>query len=100
MKELYVMKSLKGHSNIVTLCAHTIMDMGRTKEALFVMEYCEKSLVNVLESRGDGYYEEKEMLAIFRDVMLHNMSALRALVGLHQLLRALFKHDGKMDAQL
>lgn len=68
MKELFVMKSLKGHPNIVTLCAHTIMDMGRTKEALFVMEYCEKSLVNVLDSRGAGYYEEKQILAIFRDV--------------------------------
>ncbi|WOH14606.1 hypothetical protein DCAR_0934126 [Daucus carota subsp. sativus] len=68
MKEISVMKSLKGHPNVVTLCAHTIMDMGRTKEALLVMEYCEKSLVNVLESRGAGYYEEKQILAIFRDV--------------------------------
>ncbi|KAL1802560.1 hypothetical protein ACET3Z_031207 [Daucus carota] len=68
MKEISVMKSLKGHPNVVILCAHTIMDMGRTKEALLVMEYCEKSLVNVLESRGAGYYEEKQILAIFRDV--------------------------------
>ncbi|KAL2478462.1 Protein kinase superfamily protein [Forsythia ovata] len=68
MKEISVMKSLKGHPNIVTLYAHTIFDMGRTKEALLLMEYCEKSLVNVLENRGAGFFEEKQILAIFRDV--------------------------------
>ena len=68
MKEISVMKSLKGHPNVVTLCAHTILDMGRTKEALLVMEFCEKSLVNVLESRGTGYFDEKQVLLIFRDV--------------------------------
>ncbi|XP_059651805.1 uncharacterized protein LOC132299292 isoform X3 [Cornus florida] len=67
-KEISVMKSLRGHPNIVTLCAHTIFDMGRTKEALLVMEFCEKSLVNVLESRGSGYFEEKQIFVIFRDV--------------------------------
>ncbi|KAK9161253.1 hypothetical protein Syun_007594 [Stephania yunnanensis] len=35
---------------------------------LYVMEFCEKSLVNVLERRGAGYFEEKRVLAIFRDV--------------------------------
>uniref|UniRef100_A0A803L8T3 non-specific serine/threonine protein kinase n=1 Tax=Chenopodium quinoa TaxID=63459 RepID=A0A803L8T3_CHEQI len=68
MKEIKVMKSLKGHPNVVTLYSHTILDMGRTKEALLVMECCEKSLVNVLESRGTGYFEEKQIMAIFRDV--------------------------------
>ncbi|KAL2514201.1 Protein kinase superfamily protein [Forsythia ovata] len=68
MKEILVMKSLKGHPNIVTLYAHTILDMGRTKEALLLMEYCEKSLVNVLDSRGAGFFEEKQILQIFRDV--------------------------------
>ncbi|CAK7331813.1 unnamed protein product [Dovyalis caffra] len=68
MKEINVMKVLKGHPNVVTLYAHTILDMGRTKEALLVMEFCEKSLVNVLESRGAGYFEEKQVLSIFRDV--------------------------------
>lgn len=68
MKEIAVMKSLKGHPNIVTLHAHTILDMGRTKEAFIVMEVCEKSLVNVLESRGAGFFEEKQVFAIFRDV--------------------------------
>ncbi|XAR63407.1 Non-specific serine/threonine protein kinase [Bertholletia excelsa] len=67
-KEISVMKSLKGHPNVVTLYAHAIFDMGRTKEALLVMEYCEKSLVNVLESRGAGYFEEKQILVIFRDI--------------------------------
>lgn len=67
-KEISVMKVLKGHPNVVTLHAHTILDMGRTKEALLVMEFCEKSLVNVLESRGAGYFEEKQILSIFRDV--------------------------------
>lgn len=68
MKEIQVMKSLKGHPNVVTLYSHTILDLGRTKEALLVMECCEKSLVNVLESRGAGYFDEKQILTIFRDV--------------------------------
>ncbi|XP_030965758.1 AP2-associated protein kinase 1-like [Quercus lobata] len=68
MKEISVLKSLKGHPNVVTLYAHTILDMGRTKEAFLVMEFCEKSLVNVLESRGSGFFDEKQVLSIFRDV--------------------------------
>ncbi|KAK6933696.1 Protein kinase domain [Dillenia turbinata] len=68
MKEISVMKSLKGHPNVVTLYAHSIFDMGRTKEAFLVMEFCEKSLVNVLENRGAGFFEEKQVLSIFRDV--------------------------------
>lgn len=68
MKEISVMKSLRGHPNVVTLHAHTILDMGRTKEALLVMEFCERSLVNVLESRGAGFFDEKQVLLIFRDV--------------------------------
>ncbi|WMV10903.1 hypothetical protein MTR67_004288 [Solanum verrucosum] len=68
LKEISVMKSLKGHPNVVTLHAHTILDMGRTKEALLVMEYCEQSLVSVLENRGAGFFEEKQALLIFRDV--------------------------------
>ncbi|CAH1416033.1 unnamed protein product [Lactuca virosa] len=67
-KEISVMKSLQGHPNIVMLCAHTFLDTGRTKEALLVMEFCDKSLVNVLESRGAGFFEEKQILQIFRDV--------------------------------
>ncbi|KAK9163115.1 hypothetical protein Syun_004017 [Stephania yunnanensis] len=42
--------------------------MGRTKEMFLVMEFCKKSLVNVLERRGAGYFEEKQVLTIFRDV--------------------------------
>ena len=68
LKEVSVMKSLRGHPNVVTLYAHTIIDMGRTKEALLVMEFCEKSLVSVLESRGAGYFDENQVLLIFRDV--------------------------------
>ncbi|KAE9584915.1 hypothetical protein Lal_00024348 [Lupinus albus] len=67
-KEISVMKSLVGHPNVVTLHAHTIFDMGRTKEAFLVMEFCEKSLVTVLESRGAAYFDEKQILLIFRDV--------------------------------
>ncbi|KAK7283848.1 hypothetical protein RIF29_13596 [Crotalaria pallida] len=67
-KEISVMKSLRGHPNVVTLHANAILDMGRTKEAFLVMEFCEKSLVNVLESRGAAYFDEKQVLAIFRDV--------------------------------
>ncbi|KAG8391303.1 hypothetical protein BUALT_Bualt01G0173900 [Buddleja alternifolia] len=68
MKEVLVMKTLKGHPNVVTLHANAIFDMGRTKEAFLLMEYCEKSLVSVLESRGAGFFEEKQVLTIFRDV--------------------------------
>ncbi|RCV07077.1 hypothetical protein SETIT_1G215100v2 [Setaria italica] len=67
MKEIQVMNLLKGHPNVVTLVAHDVFDMGRTKEALLVMEFCEKSLVSAMESRGSGYYEEKKVLLIFRD---------------------------------
>lgn len=67
-KEISVMKLLIGHPNVVTLHANAIYDMGRTKEAFLVMEFCEKSLVSVLESRGGGYFEEKQVLLIFRDV--------------------------------
>ncbi|GAB4828137.1 hypothetical protein Ancab_035052 [Ancistrocladus abbreviatus] len=68
MKEISVMESLKGHPNVVTLHSHSIFDMGRTKEAILVMGFCEKSLVNVLENRGAGYFEEKQVLTLFRDV--------------------------------
>ncbi|XP_062219492.1 uncharacterized protein LOC133919197 [Phragmites australis] len=68
MKEIQVMDLLKGHPNVVTLVAHDVFDMGRTKEALLVMEFCEKSLVSAMESRGSGYYEEEKALLIFRDV--------------------------------
>ncbi|KAM0942917.1 putative protein kinase NAK family [Dioscorea sansibarensis] len=68
MKEISVMRLLKGHPNVVTLVAHAILDMGRVKEALLVMEFCEKSLVGVLENRGAGYFDEKQVLLIFRDV--------------------------------
>ncbi|XP_076943641.1 uncharacterized protein LOC143613952 [Bidens hawaiensis] len=67
-KEISVMKSLQGHPNVVMLCAHSIFDMERTKEALLVMEYCGKSLVSVLESRGAGFFEEKQILLMFRDI--------------------------------
>ncbi|KAJ4980088.1 hypothetical protein NE237_010868 [Protea cynaroides] len=68
MKEISVMKLLKGHPNVVPLYAHTILDMGRTKEAFLVMEFCDKCLINVLENRGAGYFEQKQILSIFRDV--------------------------------
>lgn len=67
-KEISTMKLLKGHPNVVSLCADAIFNMSRTKEALLVMEYCEQSLVNVLESRGAGFFEEKQVLTIFRDI--------------------------------
>ncbi|CAI9764949.1 unnamed protein product [Fraxinus pennsylvanica] len=68
MKEISVMKSIKGHPNIITIYAHTIFDMGRTKEVLLLVEYCEKSLVNVLENPKAGFFEEKQIFVIFRDV--------------------------------
>lgn len=68
MKEIAVMKSLAGHPNVVALQAHTVLDMGRTKEVLLLMDFCEKSLVHVLESRGAAHFEEKQIWAMFRDV--------------------------------
>ncbi|CAA6670193.1 unnamed protein product [Spirodela intermedia] len=67
-KEISVLKILKGHPNVITLISSAIFDMGRTKEVFLLMEFCEKSLVNVLENRGAGYFEEKQVLLIFRDV--------------------------------
>lgn len=67
-KEIKVMLLLKGHPNVVNLVAHTITDTGRMKEALLLMEFCEKSLVNALEDRGGAYFEERQVLLIFRDV--------------------------------
>ncbi|GKC75476.1 probable serine/threonine-protein kinase PBL8 [Tanacetum coccineum] len=40
----------------------------KTKEALLVMEYCDKSLVSVLESRGAGFFEEEHILLMFNDI--------------------------------
>ncbi|GKE19954.1 probable serine/threonine-protein kinase PBL8 [Tanacetum coccineum] len=41
---------------------------NQTKEALLVMEYCDKSLVSVLESRGAGFFEEEHILLMFNDI--------------------------------
>lgn len=67
-KEISVMKTLKGHPNVVALVAHAIFDMGRVNEVFLVMDFCEKSLATVLENRGAGYYEENQILLIFQDI--------------------------------
>ncbi|KAF2293656.1 hypothetical protein GH714_003910 [Hevea brasiliensis] len=90
LKEINVMKSLKGHPNIVTLYSHAILDIGRTKEALLVMEFCEKSLVSVLESRGAGYFEEKQALSLFRD-------ACNAVFAMHSLSPPIAHRDLKAE---
>lgn len=66
--EVAVMKALKGHPNVVTLHAQVVYDLGRTKECFLVMDYCDKMLANVLENRGAGYFDEKQILLIFRDI--------------------------------
>ncbi|CAM6097684.1 unnamed protein product [Calypogeia fissa] len=66
--EVAVMKALRGHPNIVTLHSQVVYDMGRTKECFLVMDYCDKMLANVLENRGAGYFDEKQILLIFRDI--------------------------------
>jgi AP2-associated kinase len=68
MKEIKVTSLLKGHLKVVTLVAHDVFDMSRTKEALLFMEFCDNSLVSIMESRGNGYYKDKKALLIFRDV--------------------------------
>jgi AP2-associated kinase len=67
-KEVTVMRSLKGHPNVVTLVAHTVLDMGNGREAFLLMEFCERSLVSALESRGAGFFDEEKIALIFRDV--------------------------------
>eukprot|EP00246_Nothoceros_aenigmaticus_P014989 TRINITY_DN5994_c0_g1_i1.p1 TRINITY_DN5994_c0_g1~~TRINITY_DN5994_c0_g1_i1.p1 ORF type:complete len:794 (+),score=135.38 TRINITY_DN5994_c0_g1_i1:148-2529(+) len=67
-KEVGVMELLKGHPNIVTIHAQAVFDLGRTKECFLVMDYCERNLVDVLDSRGAGYFEEKQLLLMFREV--------------------------------
>ncbi|XP_048529811.1 AP2-associated protein kinase 1-like [Triticum urartu] len=68
-KEITVMRALKGHPNVVTLVAHAILDMGRGREALLLMEFCERSLVSALDTRGTaGFYDEEQVALIFRDV--------------------------------
>ncbi|GKB94932.1 AP2-associated protein kinase 1 isoform X1 [Tanacetum coccineum] len=60
---------------VVKLCAHTILDMGLTKEALLVMEYCDKSLVSVLESRGAGFFEKKQMARLSKEQRIEAVHA-------------------------
>uniref|UniRef100_A0A453KJP5 Protein kinase domain-containing protein n=1 Tax=Aegilops tauschii subsp. strangulata TaxID=200361 RepID=A0A453KJP5_AEGTS len=68
-KEITVMRALKGHPNVVTLVAHAILDTGRGREALLLMEFCERSLVSALDARGTaGFYDEEQVALIFRDV--------------------------------
>jgi hypothetical protein len=67
-KEVTMMRSLKGHPNVVTLVAHAVLDMGHGREAFLLMEFCERSLVSALESRGVGFFDEEKVALIFRDV--------------------------------
>uniref|UniRef100_A0A0D6RA20 non-specific serine/threonine protein kinase n=1 Tax=Araucaria cunninghamii TaxID=56994 RepID=A0A0D6RA20_ARACU len=67
-KEVAVMRSLRGHPNVVNLHAQTVYDLGRTKECFLLLEFCEKALVNVLDNRGAAFFDEKQILLIFRDV--------------------------------
>ncbi|MCO5611117.1 hypothetical protein L7F22_065367 [Adiantum nelumboides] len=67
-KEVSALKTLRGHPNIVTLHAQAMYDMGRTKECFIVTEYCDKMMVEVLDSRGGGFFEEKQLLLMFRDI--------------------------------
>jgi AP2-associated kinase len=67
-KEVSVMKALRGHPNVVTLHGQVVYDLGRTKECFLVMEYCHKMLAHVLENRGAGFYDEKQILLMFLDI--------------------------------
>ncbi|KAJ3679752.1 hypothetical protein LUZ60_017763 [Juncus effusus] len=73
LREIQVMKRLKGNPNVVALISSAVFEAGRFKEACLVMEFCERSLV------GLGFLEEREILLIFRDVCnavfaMHNQS--------------------------
>ncbi|KAJ7518250.1 hypothetical protein O6H91_21G061200 [Diphasiastrum complanatum] len=67
-KEIAVMKSLRGHPNVVMLHANVILDTGRAKECFIAMDHCEKTLVNVLDGRETCYFDEKHLLITFRDI--------------------------------
>lgn len=67
-KEVNALKAMRGHPNIIFLHAQSMYDMGRTKECFIVTEYCEKMMVDVLDSRGAGFFEEKQLLLMFRDI--------------------------------
>ncbi|KAI5076574.1 hypothetical protein GOP47_0008639 [Adiantum capillus-veneris] len=67
-KEVNALKTLRGHPNIITLHGQAMYDMGRTKECFIVTEYCDKMMVEVLDSRGAGFFEEKQLLLMFRDI--------------------------------
>ncbi|MCO5576967.1 hypothetical protein L7F22_030788 [Adiantum nelumboides] len=67
-KEVMALKAFRGHPNIITLEAQSMYDMNGTKECFLSMEYCEKTMVDVLDNRGAGHYEEKQLLLMFRDV--------------------------------
>ncbi|MCO5552002.1 hypothetical protein L7F22_005510 [Adiantum nelumboides] len=67
-KEVMALKAFRGHPNIITLEAQSMYDMNGTKECFLVMEYCEKTMVDVLNNRGAGHYEETQLLLMFRDV--------------------------------
>ncbi|KAI5055533.1 hypothetical protein GOP47_0029054 [Adiantum capillus-veneris] len=67
-KEVLALKAFRGHPNIITLEAQSMYDLNGTKECFLAMEYCEKMMVDVLDNRGAGHYEEKQLLLMFRDV--------------------------------
>lgn len=67
-KEVNALKALRGHPNIITLHAQSMYDMGRTKECFIVTEFCEKMMVDVLDGRGAIFFEEKQLLLMFRDI--------------------------------
>ncbi|CAK9251736.1 unnamed protein product [Sphagnum jensenii] len=67
-KEVAVMKALREHPNVVMLHAQVVYDMGRTKECFLVMDFCDKMLATVLENRGAGFYDEKQILLMFREI--------------------------------
>lgn len=67
-KEVLALKAFRGHPNIITLETQSMYDVNGTKECFVAMEYCEKTMVDVLDNRGAGHYEEKQLLLMFRDV--------------------------------
>ncbi|MCO5562019.1 hypothetical protein L7F22_015645 [Adiantum nelumboides] len=89
-KEVSALKTLRGHPNIVTLHAQAMYDMGRTKECFIVTEYCDKMMVEVLDSRAGSFFEEKQLLLMFRDIC-------NAVYALHCLLPPMAHRDLKAE---
>ncbi|KAH7286732.1 hypothetical protein KP509_32G020800 [Ceratopteris richardii] len=89
-KEVNALKELRGHPNIIDLHAQAMYDNGRSKECFLAMEYCEKTMVEYLDSRGAGFLEENQLLIMFREIC-------NAIYAMHSLSPPMAHRDLKAE---